>query len=122
MPPDDSSLSDAGDSILVFCNFPNAEVARQIARVVVEKELAACVNILAPAESIYRWEGKIETEPEVPALIKSTLEAFGDLEAEIRALHPYDTPEVIALPIIAGSNAYLDWVQQSVRSRERSEG
>jgi len=108
------SPTDTGDSILVFTNFPSQEVARKIGKALVEKQLAACINILSGCESIYLWEGKIEQEAEIPALIKTTLEKFGELETVLTEMHPYDTPEVIALPIIAGSQAYLDWIQACV--------
>ncbi len=115
MPTESPSSSETGDVILVMSNFPDAETARQAARQLVEEQLAACVNVLAPAESIYRWEGSIESESEVPVLMKSTLDRFAELEARIQALHPYEVPEIIAVPIIAGSRTYLDWVQQMVQ-------
>lgn len=102
------------DCLLVFTNFPNEDIARQIGAVLVENQLAACVNLLGPATSIYSWKGKIETETEIPALIKTTEAAFQQLLAKLTALHPYETPEIIATPIAAGSNAYLNWIRKNV--------
>jgi periplasmic divalent cation tolerance protein len=76
--------------------------------------LAACANVLAPATSIYRWEGRDEEATEHPVLIKSTRERYPELEQAIRSLHPYDVPEIIAWPVEAGLPAYLDWVEREV--------
>lgn len=95
--------------VLVTC--ATLEEARKIARAVVEQHLAACVNILTHAvESFYIWEGKLESGSEYLLLIKTTEERLGELETEVSRLHSYDTPEFIALPIIAGSTKYLDWL------------
>lgn len=90
------------------------EVARQIGTALVENQLAACVNLLSPATSIYSWKGKIETDVEIPALIKTTEEAFQQLLAKLTDLHPYEVPEIIATPIIEGSKLYLDWIRENV--------
>ena len=79
----------------------------------VENQLAACVNVMAPATSIYTWKGKTEIEQEVPALIKTTEARFQQLLAKLTKLHPNEVPEVIATPIVDGSNAYLDWVREN---------
>jgi periplasmic divalent cation tolerance protein len=99
------------DSVLiVLTNCPDVEVADRIARTVVEQRLAACVNRLAPVESVYRWQGAVERATEVPLLIKTTRERYADLEEAIRALHPYQVPEIIAVPVSAGLPSYLRWV------------
>ena len=102
------------DSILVLSTFPDAAIARHVGRTVVEEKLAACVNLLPPVESIYRWQGAIETATEVMALIKSTTWKYQLLEARIRELHPYEVPEIISLRIDSGHTEYLRWLEQSV--------
>jgi periplasmic divalent cation tolerance protein len=87
------------------------EDAERIARALVEKRLAACVQIVGPITSIYRWKGKIETTGEWLCLIKGRQEGFGAIERAIRSLHPYETPEIVAVPITAGSQGYLDWLR-----------
>jgi len=104
----------AEESVLVFCTFPDADTARQIARTLVEEKLAACVNLLPQMESIYRWKGAIEDASEVLALIKSTTWKYDLLEARIRKLHPYEVPEIISVRIHAGNTDYLRWIEQSV--------
>jgi periplasmic divalent cation tolerance protein len=100
--------------VLVTCG--SAREARRIAHALVEKRLAACVNVAtAPVESVYRWKGKVETAKEFPLLIKTTRRKFASLQREIQRLHTYDVPEIIALPIHAGSRAYLRWLAESVR-------
>ncbi|PLK50384.1 divalent-cation tolerance protein CutA [Uliginosibacterium sp. TH139] len=102
----------ATDALLILCNVPDATCAHTIAQTLVERRLAACVNILAPCQSVYRWQGKVETASEVPLLIKSTAERYAELESALRSLHPYEVPEIIALPIAAGLPAYLAWLVQ----------
>lgn len=96
--------------LLVMTTLPDAESARAMAGSLIEERLAACVNILAPCRSIYRWEGELEDAEEVPLLIKTTLECYPALEAAIHQYHPYDLPEVIALPVERGLPEYLLWV------------
>ena len=96
--------------LLVLTNCPDVEVADRIARTIVEQRLAACVNRLAPVESVYRWQGALERVTEVPLLIKTTRERYAEIEQAIRALHPYEVPEIIAMPISAGLASYLRWV------------
>jgi periplasmic divalent cation tolerance protein len=99
--------------VLVTC--ATLEEARKIARDVVEKHLAACVNIVTHAvESFYVWEGKLDNSSEYLLLIKTTEDRVDDLRKQILALHSYDTPEFIVLPIVAGSDAYLKWLSESV--------
>jgi periplasmic divalent cation tolerance protein len=97
-------------AMIVLTNCPDLEVADRIARTLVEQRLAACVNRLAPADSIYRWQGAVERTVEIPLLIKTTAERYADVEAAIRALHPYQVPEIIAWPITAGLPQYLRWI------------
>jgi len=108
------------DKIVVMVTCRSQAEAKKIARAVVEARLAACANVMGgPVESIYRWKGKIETAKEVLLLIKSTRRRFSALEREIRRLHSYDTPEIIALPIAEGSKSYLQWIGESVRPSGR---
>ena len=97
-------------TILVISSFPDAESAGKMAAALVEARLAACVNILQPCRSIYRWQGKTEVAQEVPLLIKTTVSCYARVEAAIRQGHPYELPEIIAVPVTAGFPAYLDWV------------
>lgn len=97
-------------TLLVLTNLPDAEAARTLADRVVSARLAACVSILAPCRSVYRWQGRIEDAEEVPLLIKTTADRYPALEAAIRSHHPYELPEIIAVPIERGLPAYLSWV------------
>ncbi len=106
------------DILLVLTNLPDAEAAGQLARRLIEERAAACVNQLAPCTSTYRWEGRIETASEVPLLIKTTRDAWPRLEQLIRATHPYELPEIIAVPVTTGLPAYLDWVGRETILKE----
>ncbi|MGH8764881.1 MAG: divalent-cation tolerance protein CutA [Burkholderiales bacterium] len=97
-------------TLLVLTNLPDRDAAERLAVAVVEQRLAACANILAPCRSVYRWTEAIQQEEEHPLLIKTTSERYAALEAAIRDLHPYELPEIIAVPIERGLGAYLDWV------------
>lgn len=97
-------------TLMVLVNVPDETVAHAIARTLVEQRLAACVNVLPAVQSVYRWQGKIEEAVEVPMLIKTTQARYAELEAAVKAAHPYDVPELIALPIVAGLPEYLGWV------------
>jgi periplasmic divalent cation tolerance protein len=97
--------------MVVLCTFPDIEQARQIGAALVERQVAACVNLLPGMESIYRWEGKVERAGEVLGIIKTT--RYADLEAAIRELHPNEVPEILALPMQAGLPAYLEWLAAS---------
>ena len=101
--------------LVVLCTFPDREKARQIGTVLVERQLAACVNILPSVESIYRWKGELNRDAEALALIKTTVAGYPALEEALAGLHPYDEPEVIALEVAAGSAGYLGWVAEMVR-------
>ena len=96
--------------LVVFCTCPDQASAERIAATVVEERLAACVNILPGLTSVYRWRGQMQRDTELLLLVKTRGAAYPLLEARIRELHPYDVPEVIALPVRAGSSAYLDWI------------
>lgn len=101
---------DASDAIVVFMTAANGEEAARLADMLVGAHLAACVQILPEMESVYRWQGKIERQPEVLLLAKTTQSKFDELEREVRALHSYDTPEIIAVPATAVSHPYLQWL------------
>jgi periplasmic divalent cation tolerance protein len=98
------------DLIVVLCSCPDEAVAAQLARVLVEERLAACVSRLPGLRSTYAWEGALRDEPEVLLLIKAPQERYQALEMRIKTLHPYEVPEIIALPIVAGSASYLSWL------------
>lgn len=104
--------------LLVLTNTPDRATAERIAEALVTEQLAACVNILAGCTSLYRWEGKLERAGEVPLLIKTTRDAYPQLETRLRQLHPYELPEIIALPLSAGLPEYLDWVAQETTSKK----
>jgi periplasmic divalent cation tolerance protein len=97
-------------ALIVITNAPDRDVALKIARALIERRLAACVNILAECTSVYRWQGRLETAAEVPLLIKTRAAIYADVEAAIRSLHPYEIPEIVAVPIERGLPAYLEWV------------
>ena len=103
---------DTSDAIIVFMTASNGEEAARLADMLVGAHLAACVQILPEMESVYRWQGKIERAPEVLILAKTIRSKFEELEREVRALHSYDTPEIIAVPVVAGSARYLEWLSE----------
>jgi periplasmic divalent cation tolerance protein len=103
------------ESLLVVTNLPDRESAEKLAALLVENRLAACVNILAPCSSVYRWQGEIQHDEEHPLLIKTVRDRYAALEASIRANHPYELPEIIAVPVIHGLPAYLQWVESETR-------
>jgi len=102
--------------LLVLTNLPDHDSAQRLAHSLVEKRAAACVNILAVSQSVYRWQGKIETTGEVPLLIKTTRAAYPRLEELIRSQHPYELPEIITVSEVGGLPAYLQWVVNEVSS------
>ncbi len=97
-------------ALIVITNTPSREVALEIARALIERKLAACVNVLAECESVYRWQGEIETAREVPLLIKTRAAIYDEVEAAIKSLHPYELPEIVAVPVERGLSDYLQWV------------
>ncbi|MSQ58818.1 MAG: divalent-cation tolerance protein CutA [Betaproteobacteria bacterium] len=102
------------EAIVVLTNLPDQASAETLATLLVEARQAACVNILAPCRSVYRWKGQIERAEEVPLLIKTTRDRYAELEQAIRAHHPYEIPEIVALPIEAGSASYMNWIRAEV--------
>jgi periplasmic divalent cation tolerance protein len=100
------------EPIVVLITAQNREEAIRLADMLVGAHLAACVQILPEMESVYRWQGAIERQAEVLLLAKTTKRRFAELERQVRALHSYDVPEIIALPIVAGSAPYLKWLSE----------
>ena len=98
------------ETLLVLTNLPDAATAEALATTLVEQRLAACVNVLPRCRSIYRWQGAVEKADEVALLIKTSAARYEELEAAIRARHPYATPEIIAVPVERGLHDYLAWV------------
>ena len=96
--------------LVVLTNLPDQASAEMLARELVERKLAACVNILSPCTSTYRWKGQIETASEIPMLIKTTTAAYSALEKAILVLHPYELPEIVQVPITGGLSAYIEWL------------
>ena len=103
----------AEEVLLVFTTWPDAEKAGAAARVFVEESLAACANLVPAIESIYRWEGKVETATEVLMILKTTIGRYPQLEMRIKALHSYAVPEIVSLRVTDGLPAYLRWVEAS---------
>jgi periplasmic divalent cation tolerance protein len=108
-------MSDTGDALVVLTTLETQEDGERLAGLLVESELAACVQILPPMISIYRWQGSIERASEVLLLIKTTLAAYPRLETVIKENHPYQTPEIVALRVEAGLADYLSWLAVSVK-------
>jgi periplasmic divalent cation tolerance protein len=98
------------EAIVVLCSCPDEPTAEHIARELVGARLAACVNRLGGVRSTYRWEGQVRDEPEVLLAIKTLRSRYGELEMRLKALHPYEVPEIIALPVVAGLGGYLAWI------------
>lgn len=107
----------AAENIVVLVTCDSTKEAQRLAKALVRKRLAACVSIQrSPIESLYWWAGKVETAREVLLLVKTARKKFGALEKETRRLHSYETPEIIALPIVAGSAPYLKWIHESLKA------
>lgn len=106
------------DILLVITNLPDAASADTLARQIIAARAAACVNQLAPCTSVYRWEDKIETATEIPLLIKTTKAAYARLEALIRAKHPYELPEIIAVPVTDVLPGYMNWVSSETQTHK----
>ncbi len=107
--------------LLILSTAPNVDEAARIARALVEDRLAACVNIVGGARSIYRWQGAIEDSPETLLLIKSDRRLFAELSRRLAVLHPYTTPEIIAVPIDTGSEPYLTWLASELKPTEAAQ-
>lgn len=103
----------ATDVLVVLCTFPPGDAAPGAAEALVRERLAACVNLVPAITSVYRWQGQVQRDQEQLAIIKTTADRFPALERRLVELHPYDTPEVLALPIDGGHLPYLDWVRDS---------
>ena len=107
----------ASDTVwVVLCNAPDAECAHRLCDALLERRQAACINLLPAIVSHYRWQEQRETATEIPMLIKTTAAGYPAVEATLRELHPYDVPEIIALPVAAGLPAYLAWVAAEVKA------
>jgi periplasmic divalent cation tolerance protein len=102
--------------LIVLSTFPDKDTAQRIARALVEDGLVACVNVLPGVQSIYRWEDRVEAAEEVLAVMKTTEEAYPRLEARLKELHPYEVPEIIALPVERAEAAYAKWVGEMTKS------
>lgn len=103
---------------IVFTTLPDAEIAGKLARNLVEKRLAACVNVLSPCQSVYRWQGDVQEDGEIPLIIKTTAELYPALETYLRQQHPYALPEIVALDVAQGLPEYLTWVAESTGAPE----
>ena len=106
------------EPLLVLTNLPDVASAEKLAQALIESRAAACVNVLAPCRSIYRWQGAVETATEIPLLIKTTRVAYPQLEEIVRVQHPYAVPELIAIPITHGLPAYLDWLATETQKHD----
>lgn len=109
-------MGGVSDAIVVLCTIGAADDAEHLARQLVERRLAACVNLVPGLVSIYRWKGRVERDEERLLVIKTGASRFEELKAAIVALHPYDVPEIVALPVSAGHEPYLAWLGESVSS------
>lgn len=108
MSPDDASV------VVALVTGPDKDTLGSIGRAVVQDRLAACTNVLGGVSSVYRWKGRVELDEEALAIMKTTSDRVDDLRNAVIRLHPYEEPEFIVLPVIAGSPGYLDWVVGSV--------
>ena len=104
------------EALVVLCTVPDEETAAKLAETLVQNRLAACVNIIGPHKSVYEWKGKLEKDTEFLLVIKTATGRFEALAEKVVQLHPYEVPEIIALPVLAGNAAYLDWVKQQTAS------
>jgi periplasmic divalent cation tolerance protein len=103
------------ETLLVITNLPDRASAETLAQALVDRRAAACVNILTPCRSVYRWKGAVETAEEHPLFAKTTRDRYSLLERVVRELHPYELPEIIAVPLAGGLPAYLEWVAAETR-------
>ena len=107
-------MADQSDAIVVFMTAPNREEAGRLAEMLIGEKLAACVQILPEMKSVYQWQGQIERQNEILLIAKTRLSVFAALEREVRKIHSYETPEIVACPISAGSAPYLTWINENV--------
>jgi len=98
------------EAVLIISNFPDEKSAMQLAQALIRQRLAACVNVLSPCTSVYRWQGEIESAEEIPVLIKTQRQHYDRVEQLIKIMHPYELPEVIMVPITGGLPAYVQWL------------
>ena len=108
--------------IIVFMTAPNVDEANLLADMLVDKRLAACVQIMREMESVYRWQGKVERQREVLLIAKTFSSKFVEIEKEVIKLHSYETPEIVAIPLSAGSGPYLEWLGASLTAEEQEGG
>ena len=106
---------DSSEPIVVLMTAANREEANQIAELLVSERLAACVQILPEIESVYRWQGEVKREKEILLLAKTVASRFAELESKVRALHSYETPEIVAVPVVDVSEPYLKWLLSAVK-------
>jgi periplasmic divalent cation tolerance protein len=99
-------------AIVILITAPSPEVGRKIAELLVGEKLAACVNLLPGIESVYTWQGQTQHDSEVLLLVKTRQSLFATLESAVKGIHPYEVPEIIALPVQWGSTSYLDWIRE----------
>lgn len=102
-------------ALLVYITAPSPEEARRIGSALVERRLAACVNIIPGMQALFHWDGAVQTADETILLAKTTQAHYPALEAAIKAMHPYDVPCIVALPVVAGSAAFLQWIDDETR-------
>ena len=108
------------NKILVLVTCGSAREARRIGKTLVELKLIACANLIsAPVDSVYRWKGKVESAKEFLLILKTTQRRFASVQAEVKRLHSYEVPEIIAVPIATGLPAYLSWIDESTSARKR---
>lgn len=105
------------EHFVVFCTCPDEATGKRIGSDLVAEKLAACVNVMPGLTSIYEWKGQVETDPECLLVIKTAADRVDSLVSRVPELHPYEVPEVIAVPIAAGLPAYLDWIKEETRPR-----
>lgn len=101
-------------ALIVFTTFPDPDTARTLARKLVEMRLAACVNVMSPCLSVYRWQGRLNEDEEIPVIIKTSADNYARVEAFVRENHPYELPEVVALDITRGLPGYLAWLSEEI--------
>ncbi len=106
------------EALVVYITAPTEEEAAKIAKILVEDRLAGCVNIVKDIRSIYSWQGKLEDEKEVLMIVKTRLELFRALTSKVKELHSYTVPEIIAMPIVDGSEEYINWLQKATRQNQ----
>ncbi|MET0062228.1 MAG: divalent-cation tolerance protein CutA [Candidatus Thiodiazotropha endolucinida] len=101
--------------LLILCTAPDRETALKLSRSLLEQRLAACVNLSPPVTSVYHWQGRLEESEEILLLIKTTEQQYNNVEATLRAQHPYELPEIIAVPVEQGLDDYIDWVERCTK-------